>query len=200
MIHIIGKIPHRVTLACSGGLDSMAILHFLTQSKRKIDVLYFNHDTIYSKEAEKFVKKYCAKNDLILNVGRVKGTKGKRSLEEFWRDERYDYFKSIRSNFIITCHHLDDVLETWLMSSFHGSPKLIPYERKPNIYRPFLKTEKKTLRGYCIKHQIDWVEDPSNQNCVFSRNRTRKNIIPEVLKVNPGIRKVMRKKLIEIYN
>ncbi len=200
MIHIIGKIPHRVTVACSGGLDSVAILHFLMQSKRKIDVLYFNHDTIHSKEAEKFIRKYCAKNDLILNVGRVKGIKGKRSLEEFWRDERYNYFKSIRSNFIITCHHLDDVLETWLMSSFHGNPKLIPYKREPNIYRPFLKTEKKTLKDYCTRHKLDWVEDPSNKNCVFSRNRTRNNIVPEVLKINPGVRKVIRKKLIEIYN
>ena len=199
MIHIIGKIPRRVTVACSGGVDSMAILHFLMQSRRKIDVAYFNHDTLHSKEAEKFVREFCAKNKLILTVGRVRGKKGKRSLEEFWRDERYDFLKRMRSNFIITCHHLDDVLETWLMSSFHGAPKLIPFRRKPEIYRPFLMTEKKALKAYCIKHDISWVEDPSNKNCAYPRNRTRHNIIPEVLKVNPGIKKVIRKKLIQIY-
>ena len=177
----------------------MAILYFLMQSRRKIDVAYFNHDTLHSKEAERFVREFCAKNKLILTVGRVKGYKGKRSLEEFWRDERYDYFERLRSNFIITGHHLDDVLETWLMSSFHGTPKLIPYEREPVIYRPFLMTEKKTLKSYCIKHNIPWIEDPSNKSCEHSRNRIRHNIIPEVLKINPGIKKVIRKKLIQIY-
>ena len=199
MIRIIGKIPHRVTVACSGGVDSMAILYFLMQGRRKVDVVYFNHDTQHSKEAEKFVKKFCAKNNLILTVGRVKGNKGKRSLEEFWRDERYVFFRSIRSNFIITCHHLDDSLETWLMSSFHGTPKLIPYKRHPSIHRPFLMTDKKTLIDYCKRNEVEWLEDPSNKNCTHSRNRVRHKIIPEILKVNPGIKKVIKKKLIEIY-
>ena len=199
MIHLIGKIPSRVAVACSGGVDSMAMLHFLMQSKRDIQVVYFNHDTNHSKESEEFLKFFCAKNGLDLKVGRVKGFKGKRSLEEFWRDERYDYFKCIRSNFIVTCHHLDDVLETWLMSSFHGTPKLIPYKREPNIHRPLLLTEKKALRNYCIEKKVPWVEDPSNKNCLHSRNRVRNKIIPEVLKVNPGIRKVIKKKLIKIY-
>ena len=147
-----------------------------------------------------FIKKFCAQNGLILTVGRVKGTKGKRSLEEFWRDERYAFFNSMRGDFTITCHHLDDVLETWLMSSFHGAPKLIPYKRNPNIYRPFLMTDRKSLVAYCEKNNIDWIEDPSNKACVHARNRVRHNIIPEVLKVNPGIRKVIRKKLVQMYN
>jgi tRNA(Ile)-lysidine synthase len=200
MIKIIGKIPHQVTVACSGGVDSMVVVHFLLQGKKKIDLAYFNHDTLHSRNAEHFVKTFANKHKLNLVIGRVKGNRGKKSLEEFWRDERYDFFSSIGSEFIITCHHLDDALETWLMSSFHGNPKLVPYKRYPNIYRPFLLTEKSTLRAYALRKKVDWIEDPSNNHPHFMRNYVRHNIISHVLKVNPGIRKVIRKKLINLYN
>jgi tRNA(Ile)-lysidine synthetase-like protein len=199
MIRLIGKIPHRVTVACSGGVDSMAVVDFLLNGRRKVDIAYFNHDTAHAKEAEQFIKQYCGKNELNFVIGRVKGTRGKRSIEEFWRDERYKFLESLGSPFIITAHHLDDVLETWLMSSFHGTSKLIPYQRN-NIYRPFLMTEKKHIIEYAHNKEVDWIEDPSNiNNLNIMRNFVRQKIIPDVLRVNPGIRKTIRKKLIEKY-
>ena len=93
MIRIIGKIPPTVTVACSGGIDSMAFVHFLMQGKRKVNLAYFNHDTQHSYKAEKFVEKFASDNSLNLFIGRVRGRKGKRSLEEFWRDERYDFLQ-----------------------------------------------------------------------------------------------------------
>jgi len=200
MLRIIGKIPKRVTIACSGGLDSMVFVDFLLKGKRKIDLAYFNHDTAHSREAERFVRQYAARNNLILTIGRVKGTKGKRSFEEFWRDERYRFLEGCRSNFIITNHHLDDVVETWLFSSFHGNPSLIPYQRGKKIFRPFLMTSRKDILSYAERKGVEWVEDPSNANTNnFMRNKIRHNVMPEVLKINPGIRKTIRKKLLEIY-
>ena len=140
MIRIIGKIPSTVTIACSGGIDSMVFVHFLLQSKRKVNLAYFNHDTQHSHKAEEFVEKFASDNSLSLFIGRVQGRKGKRSLEEFWRDERYDFLQRAGGDYTITCHHLDDCVETWLMSSFHGQSKLIPFQRNKNIFRPFLKT------------------------------------------------------------
>tara|TARA_B100000085_G_scaffold283356_1_gene313853 strand:- start:18001 stop:18612 length:612 start_codon:yes stop_codon:yes gene_type:complete len=197
MIRIVGKIPHTVTIACSGGIDSMVVSHFLQQSKRKINLAYFDHDTFHSKKAKKFVEEYANHNSLELVTGKVKGFKGRKSLEEFWRDERYGFFNSIKSDAIITCHHLDDCVETWLMSSFHGNPKLIPYKRGQNIYRPFLLTAKKDIIEYASRKNVKWIDDPSNQHTNFMRNHVRKNIIPHVLKVNPGIRKTIRKKIIK---
>tara|TARA_Y100001938_G_scaffold147384_1_gene228442 strand:+ start:564 stop:1169 length:606 start_codon:yes stop_codon:yes gene_type:complete len=200
MIRIIGKIPKRVTVACSGGVDSMVFVDFLLKGNRKVDLAYFNHDTGHSREAERFVKQYAAKNNLILTVGRVRGSKGSRSLEEFWRDERYEFLESLGSNYIITCHHLDDVVETWLFTSFHGESKLIPHKRGNKIYRPFLMTEKSSILNYANRKAIDWIEDPSNRMTKnIMRNHIRHNVMPQVLKVNPGIRKTIRKKLIEIY-
>ena len=199
MIRIIGKIPNKVTIACSGGVDSMVFTHFLLQGRRRVDLAYFDHDTVHSKKAQQFVEEYAQKNKLNLRIGKVKGYKGSRSLEEFWRDERYDFFNRINSDYIITCHHLDDCVETWLMSSFHGLSKLIPFQRSENIFRPFLMTEKSAIKRYAEKKNVKWVEDPSNQHTNFMRNHVRKNIMPHVLKVNPGIRTTIRKKMLELY-
>jgi len=199
MIRIIGKIPHNLTVACSGGIDSMVVVHFLLQGKKKVNLAYFNHDTQHSHKAQQFVENYASDNKLNLVIGRVNGRKGKRSLEEFWIDERYDFLHRISSNYTITCHHLDDCVETWLMSSFHGQSKLIPYHRGSNIYRPFLMTSKQSIVKYAENKKVEWIEDPSNQKTNFMRNHVRHNVIPQVLKVNPGLRTTIRKKLIETY-
>ena len=199
MIRIIGKIPSNVTVACSGGIDSMVFTHFLLQGKRKINLAYFNHDTQHSHKAQKFVENYAIQNNLNLFIGRVQGRKGKRSLEEFWRDERYDFLQRVGSDYTITCHHLDDCVETWLMSSFHGQSKLIPFKRNDNIFRPFLMTSKKTIKYYAENKNVKWLEDPSNQKTNFMRNHVRHKVIPQVLVVNPGIRNTIRKKLLETY-
>jgi tRNA(Ile)-lysidine synthase len=199
MIRIIGKIPSTITIACSGGIDSMVFTHFLLQGRKKVNLAYFNHDTQHSHKAQKFVENYANDNNLNLFIGRVKGTKGKRSLEEFWRDERYDFLQRIGSDYTITCHHLDDCVETWLMSAFHGQTKLIPFQRNENIFRPFLMTSKKVIKEYAERKGVEWCEDPSNQKTNFMRNHVRHKVMPQVLVVNPGIRNTIRKKLIETY-
>jgi tRNA(Ile)-lysidine synthase len=199
MIRIIGKIPNNLTIACSGGVDSMVFTHFLLQGRKNVQLAYFNHDTQHSHKAQKFVENYAKQNKLNLFIGRVQGRKGKRSLEEFWRDERYDFLQRVSSNYTITCHHLDDCVETWLMSSFHGQPKLIPHYRGSNIYRPFLMTAKKSIVKYAERKGVTWIDDPSNQKTNFMRNHVRHKIVPQVLHVNPGLRTTIRKKLIETY-
>lgn len=199
MIRIISKIPPNVVIACSGGIDSMVVTHFLLEGRRNVRLAYFNHDTSHSRQAQDFVEKYANENNLDLFIGRVKGTKGKRSMEEFWRDERYAFFNRIKTDFLITCHHLDDAVETWVMSALHGNCKLIPYQRGENIYRPFLMTSKQIIKNYAERKQLEWVEDPSNVRTEYIRNHIRHSLMPGILKVNPGIRTMIRKKLIETY-
>lgn len=199
MIRIIGKIPKSVVIACSGGLDSMVITNFLKQGRRNIKLAHFNHDTYHSQQAQKFVEDFANKNNLDLYIGKVQGAKGKRSLEEFWRDERYRFFDRIKHNFLITGHHLDDAVETWVMSSLHGNCKLIPYKRGNFIYRPFLMTSRKILKKYAERKKITWIEDPSNARTDHTRNYVRHSMMPHILRVNPGIRTMIRKKIIETY-
>jgi len=199
MLRIIGKIPRKVTIACSGGIDSMVVAHFLLKGKREVQLAYFNHDTVHSRTAQKFVEQYADENKLNLIIGKVAGTKNRQSMEEFWREERYKFLDSVETEYLITCHHLDDCMETWLMSSMHGKSKLIPYKRGENIYRPFLMTTKSAIRSYAQSKGIRWIDDPSNAKTYFMRNHVRHNIVPQALKVNPGLRTTIRKKLIEIY-
>ena len=199
MIRMIKRIPRKITVACSGGIDSMVFTDFLLKGKKDVQLAYFNHDTAFARKSEEFVKQYSENKKIKLYVGRVKGRKEKRSLEEFWRDERYNFLQNLDSDFIITCHHLDDCVETWLMSAFHGQCKLIPYQRNHNIFRPFLMTSKMSIKRYAENKGVKWIQDPSNQLTNFARNRVRHNIMPEVLQINKGIRNTIRKKLLETY-
>ena len=94
---------------------------------------------------------------------------------------------------------MDDAVETWIMSAIHGQCKLIPYSRGSNIYRPFLMTSKKTIKDYAERKGVRWVEDPTNARTEYIRNHIRHTMMPSVLRVNPGIRTTIRKKLIETY-
>ena len=202
MIKIQGKIPRKVMIAVSGGVDSMAALDFLRRN-HNVEVFHFNHGSEYSKRAEDLVRRYVDKYNLPFQIrGITEGSKPKRmSQEEWWREERYKWIDSYADRHlpIVTCHHLDDCVETWLMSAFHGQTKLIPFQRNTNIFRPFLMTSKSSIKRYASNKRIDWIEDPSNQLTNFMRNRVRHKIIPQVLKVNPGIRTTIRKKLVETY-
>ena len=197
MIKILNKIDKNIYIAVSGGVDSMAALSFLSnKNKRFIEVLFFNHNTEYSNAAEKLVEDFCTKNNITIHKDKLIEQKDKRkSPEEFWRDERYKFFNKFKDKQIITAHHLDDVIEWYLFSSINGESKLINYQRG-NIVRPFLLTEKKDLLNWCLKNNIPYLEDQSNKDIKYSRNRIRHNIIPEVLKINPGIKKNINKLLI----
>ena len=74
MIRIIGKIPHSVTIACSGGIDSMVFTDFLLKGNRHVDLAYFNHDTQHSHKAQKFVENYANQNKLNLSCSALAAT------------------------------------------------------------------------------------------------------------------------------
>ena len=196
MIKIYGEIPHKIHLACSGGVDSMAVLDFLRRGKKEVIVSYFNHGTQHSKWVWDGLKSYCDKEGIERVYGEVDRDREKgESLEEYWRNIRYKFLNSIDGD-VITCHHLDDVIETYLFTTINGKSKLINY-RNQNVIRPFLGTKKSEFVKWCQNKSVPFWDDLSNSNTDFSRNRIRHNIIPEVLKINPGIHKVVKKLLDE---
>lgn len=184
-------------IACSGGVDSVVFLDFLSRVNKNLKVVHFNHGTEHGKEAEAFVRKLCEERNLQLIVGYATTTEKPKqdSWEEFWRNERYKFFHSL-SLTIATGQHLDDVAETWMFGAIHGQPKLIPFRNK-NVIRPFLTTSKDAIIRWWHKHDIKFIEDPSNKTMRYSRNRIRHLIIPQAIKVNPGLLTVMKKKLVE---
>jgi len=196
MIHLLGKIPDDVTVACSGGPDSMAVLHFLNNGKRCVRAAYFDHGTEHGEEAEMFVEQYCSNNSIPFICGRVTQMRdSKKSQEEFWRDARYEFFAELVGP-IIMAHHLDDVAEWWVFSSLHGKSKLIPY-RNNGVIRPFLLASKQELLDWVKRNDVPYMNDPSNKDEKYMRNLIRHRIMPHTLKVNPGLHTVLRKKLIK---
>jgi tRNA(Ile)-lysidine synthetase-like protein len=196
MFKLCVKIPRKISIAFSGGIDSTVVVDFLTRyNAHDVTLMFFHHGTHTSDLALEFVSNYASSKNLPLLIGRLPRNRySYESLEEFWRIERYKFLNSV-SETVITCHHLDDVLETWLFSSFHGCPKLIPITNN-NIIRPFLLTKKSEFIKWSTRYNVSWIEDSSNSNLSFARNRIRHNIVPEVLKINPGIYKVLSKKLL----
>jgi len=182
-------------LACSGGVDSMAIADFYKRGNKKFSVAYFHHGTSQADQMFDFVKSWAKNNSVPFVSGSItRNRNSSESPEEFWRNERYSWLTSFNLP-VITCHHLDDVVETWIFSCLHGNPKVISTINNL-VYRPFLLNTKNDLKNWCENHNVSWLEDRSNLDTKFPRNRIRHNIIKEALAVNPGLYKVMKKKIL----
>lgn len=198
MFHLATKLPHSCDVAFSGGVDSLAASHFLLQGKKDIRLLHFNHGCMFSDRIEKGCQAHADALGLPMIVGRVEGIrKDGQSLEDFWRRERYKFLWANTRETFMTCHHLDDAVETWVWSSMHGNGKIIPKEfhREGKILlRPFLLTKKDELIKYAERHNLIPVHDPYNNDRHLTRNYIRANMMTHVRYVNPGIDKVIRKK------
>jgi tRNA(Ile)-lysidine synthase len=199
MFEILGKIPTNVNIALSGGVDSMVALDFLRKGKRDITALYFDHGTEHGKNSAIFLKDWCNRNSINLKIGKIESDiPNGVSKEAFWREQRYNWLESVADAPVITAHHLDDVIETWIFSSLHGNPKLIKSSRGIFI-RPFLLCDKQSILSWAERKNLEWIDDPSNNDTKFMRNLIRHNIVPEALKVNPGLPKTLKKKIISAF-
>ena len=191
MIKVLGDIPKgEFGIACSGGVDSMAILDFLVKGRYNPHVIYFNHNTEHGHEAEKFITDYCKEKSLDLTIGRTE-LNPTFNKEKIWSDLRYEFFSQFDFP-IMTCHHLDDCVETYLFSCLRGFQSVIPYS-KGRVIRPFLLNEKSELEKWCEDKKVPFIQDESNNSVDYSRNRIRHHIVPEALLVNPGLKTVVKK-------
>jgi len=196
MLQILGKIPKEpFAVACSGGIDSMVLVDFLWKfPKYEFKLLYFNHGTEHGEKAQEFLEKFAKNTGISLEVGRIsKEMPLKGSHEEFWRTERYNFLEQFNLP-IATAHNLNDCVETWVFSSLRGFPKIIPYSRN-QIFRPFLMVSRSEICKWASNKNVEYVQDPSNDSTEYTRNLIRHELMPSVLKVNPGIENMMRRKI-----
>lgn len=204
MLKQLIKIPNKVCLAFSGGVDSLAVAHFLKRGRKNVTLLHFNHGCQYSDE----IQRQCEEKadqlglDIIVDYLGDEVPDKKQSLEDYWRRRRYRFLRNY-ANFVdqkvITSHHLNDAVETWLWSSLHGESKLIPYN-DGTVIRPFIITEKQDFIDYANKNGLTAVDDPFNREEHLIRNYMRANMMEHVYYVNPGLNKVIRKKYIALEN
>ena len=188
------KIPNNVAIAFSGGIDSLAITSFLLKGNKEVTLLHFNHGCEYSDKIEEGCREIASQLEcnIVVQKNPIPICPKGRSLEDHWRRMRYRFLREYDGK-VITAHHIDDAMETWIWSSCHGKGKLIPYE-SGNIIRPFLTTNKQSFVEYCNKNNLVPVDDPYNRELHLTRNNIRANIMPLIKQINPGLEKVIRKK------
>ena len=199
-----------LVVGVSGGPDSIALLYLLEKLKKKyafkINVAHLNHG-LFKSESKKYfqlVKKTAAALGVPLYSKSIDlrnlAKKRRRSIEEMGRIERYSFFESIaaktHSNKIVTAHTLDDQAETVLLRLLRGSGLKglmgIPAKRsqgKYQVVRPLLSTEKKELLSFLKENKIQYLQDKTNTDTAFTRNRVRHRLIPLLVKsYNPQIK------------
>jgi tRNA(Ile)-lysidine synthase len=198
MIKLLGKVPRDITVAFSGGLDSTVLLDFLRRN-HNVTAAFFDHGTLNSARARLFVEAYCDRHDVPLKIGEIleswpssTSVQTGVSPEEHWRNCRYHWFYDLGP--VVAAHNLNDAVETWIWSSLHGTPSIMPY-RHANVFRPLLTTSRAEIEFWAARNNLSWCEDLSNTDTRYTRNYIRHELMPGVLRVNPGIHTMLRKKI-----
>lgn len=196
MLHIQGKIERNVFVAFSGGVDSVAVADFLKRN-HNITLVHVNHGNDIASQEQAFVEQFAVDQGISLHLYKTTEEKPRdESWEEHWRNERYKVFRKVPGP-VITCHHLDDCVETWLWNMCNGRDHTIPYSHL-NVIRPFRTSRKSEFIDWCSRKQLKWYEDPTNANPHFAvRNFIRHTMVPAALQVNPGIHTTIRNKLLQ---
>jgi tRNA(Ile)-lysidine synthase len=185
-----------VTVACSGGADSVAAACFMKfEVKANITLAYVNHGTGYCLDALRTVEALAAKLEsplVILEIDTY--VPPKTSRQEHWRNQRYKLLNGLNTP-VILGHQLDDAVESWIFSSLNGTTSLIPYAHG-NCVRPFLTVPKTVLREYAESFAVPIFDCPSNSDLSFRRNYIRHELMPHALVVNPGLHAMVRAKIL----
>lgn len=194
---LTSEIPHRVHVAVSGGADSMALLHFVSQDpRRSVTAAVYDHGTGAHAAAAPLVEGLCDRLGINCVTAQLAHERDRGvSREEHWRQQRYAWLDSLGTA-VLTGHNLDDAVETWLWSACHGQPTLMP-ARRNHVLRPLLAVRHQQLVKYCEQHGIEYWEDPANRDHEqFARPRVRYVLKAAAEYVHPGIYSTIRNRLL----
>jgi len=187
----------RFLIAISGGLDSVVLAHLCNSLHLNFGLSHCNFQLrgLDSTRDAEFVKNLSIslECDFFIKTFQTENIaeKSKSSIQLTARKLRYDWFQELIEttsyNYLLTAHHLNDNLETFLinLSRSTGLKGLtgIP-QRNAYIRRPLLKFSKAELKEYAIKHNINWREDQSNASTKYLRNEIRHKIVPSLVELN----------------
>lgn len=196
----------KILLAVSGGVDSMVMTDLFVKSGYKFSMAHCNFHLRgeESNRDEAFVREYAEKNNIELFVQDFDTysymDKEKKSLEMSARELRYDWFKRIAEengfNYLATAHHADDSIETFLINLLRGTGiaglhGILP--KSGYIIRPLLFVGRKKITEYSQRNNIDFVEDSTNKDTKFTRNKIRNEIVPLLKDISPNFDVVLKK-------
>lgn len=199
--HIEQNFPQlkdkKLLLAVSGGLDSMVLMFLFQQLNHDTAIAHCNFQLRgkESDEDENFVKvkseKLKVKSYFIRFDTENYSNANKLSIQLAARKLRYDWFYQIleeeKYDYLLTAHHLDDQLETFLINLSRGTgiegltgiPAI-----NDKIIRPMLPFSREEILAFAEENSISWREDSSNTSTKYLRNKIRHEVIPILKTLN----------------
>lgn len=188
-----------VVCALSGGADSIAMLFAFYLNREKLGIrleaAHFNHQLRgeESQRDENFVRAFCERYDIPLHVGRGRVIPGKKGLEAAAREARYAFFDTLPGK-IATAHTADDNAETVLLHMLRGTGLkglggIAPVQGR--YIRPMLGITRQEVEAFLGEWSLPHVEDSTNQEDDFLRNRLRHHVMPLLKTENPKLAQTM---------
>ncbi|MGB0891038.1 MAG: tRNA lysidine(34) synthetase TilS [Flavobacteriaceae bacterium] len=191
----------KLLIAISGGVDSVVLTH-LCKALNGVEVsLAHCNFQLREKESDRdadFVKDLGEKLNLktfITTFNTQQYSKEKKlSTQVAARDLRYHWFNELikehQFNYVLTAHHADDNLETFLINLTRGTgldgltgiPTI-----NGNVVRPLLGFSRNNILDFANENEIEWREDASNSETKYVRNKIRHEVVPKLKEINSNL-------------
>lgn len=201
--HLSSQFPFlegkKLLLAVSGGLDSMVLVHLFQQLDYEIVVLHCNFQLrgLESFGDQQFIQEYTSQNGISFSFTQFDteafAKDYKLSTQLAARELRYSWFyeqlEIQEGDYILTAHHADDNLETFLINLSRGTGldglTGIPAQNDI-VIRPLLPFTRQEIEEYATQNKLSWREDSSNASDKYLRNKIRHHLIPVLKELNPN--------------
>lgn len=193
-----------VLVACSGGVDSMVLLHALLEIGLKPEVLHVNYGLrgADSDADEQLVTSFTRANGLDFHIHHCPaeltqqpGINLQASAREFRRKLFEQWTAQSPDHLVALAHHGNDQVETFFLQFYRGSGTFGlggMHPERQRLVRPFLEIEKAELLAYAIKNSIPWREDRSNTSPKYLRNLFRNELLPALAEDHPQLHENIR--------
>jgi tRNA(Ile)-lysidine synthase len=182
-----------VVLAVSGGVDSMILLDAAVAVRKPVRIATFDHASgAHSSSARELVERTALAASIPIDVGRYEGPPGTDQSEAAWREQRIRFLRAVaaeRRAVLCTAHTRDDQAETVLFRELRGSGTrgLAGLMAESETIRPLLSVRRVEIMDYARDSCVEWIEDPTNLDLSYARNRIRHDILPALRRCRPTI-------------
>lgn len=190
----------KLLIAISGGIDSVVLTHLCHKLELNIALAHcnFNLRGAESDADEDFVVDLA--EDLNIEVFTQRfdteayAKDKKLSIQMAARELRYNWFselaEQLQFDYILTAHHADDNLETFLINFTRGTGLEgltgIP-EVNDKFVRPLLPFSSEDIGAFAKEQNIKWRDDSSNKSVKYLRNKLRHEVVPILKEINPSL-------------
>jgi tRNA(Ile)-lysidine synthase len=189
----------RLLVAVSGGPDSIVLLDALYREGFSLVVAHCNfhlRGEVSNEDAE-FVKRFSERYQIPYyqidfdteKEARERGV----SIEMAARDLRYEWFERVADEadceLIAVAHNADDVVETFFLNLTRGSGLQGlsgMAELRGRVVRPLLQVSRRQIMEYIAENELEYRIDATNLETIYTRNKIRHNVIPQLTEINPS--------------